>query len=239
MVWALRSERLPSQKAIAPASRSRPNSEISSALAALGERRHRQYAHPAGVAGAAQHEIDDRRIVDRRRGAGRGDDGGDAAGRGRSRGGGDGLAMLGSGLADEGLHVDEAGREHIAGAIDDSRALRRAVGRHAGAEIGDLSIEDEKAAACLHAGGGVDEAGVDEKERRMRRHGRLIRRFRSARERGKGMRARYRLALAASSRLANRTCTSVPSAGGEARRARNCTLSPAASRILGAAAVQM
>ena len=49
--------------------------------------------------------------------------GGDAAGR--RAGGGDGLAMLGPGLADESAHVDEAGRDDIAGAIDDARVSRR------------------------------------------------------------------------------------------------------------------
>ena len=91
-------------------------------FAPLGQRGHRQYAHAAGVAGAAQDEIHDGRVVDRGGGGRRRENRGDAAGRRRQRRRRDGLAVLGAGLSNEGQHVDEAWRDDIAAAIDDPRA---------------------------------------------------------------------------------------------------------------------
>ena len=68
-------------------------------------------AHLGLVAGAAGDEIDQRDVVDHRIGVGHHDDRGDAAGRRRLAGRGDGLAVLGAGLADEDAHVDQAGRD--------------------------------------------------------------------------------------------------------------------------------
>ena len=76
------------------------------ALQALGQRRHRMHAHDRGVAGAALHEVDHGRVVDRRVGVGLADDGGDAARRRRMACRGERLAVLGPRLADEGAHVD-------------------------------------------------------------------------------------------------------------------------------------
>ena len=137
--------------------------------ASLGQRRHRQHAHPARVARAAQHEIDDRWVVDRGRSHGRGEDRRHAArrrgeGRGRDR-----LAVLCPRLADEGLHVDEAGSDDVAAAVENARAFR-GEGR-AGPEIGDAAIEGQQPATSLAAARRIDQAGVLEEERR---------RFRSA-----------------------------------------------------------
>ena len=93
---------------------------------ALGQRRHRLDVDDRGVARAAQHEVDGRRIVDRRRGIGLADDGGDAAGGGGLACRGKGLAMARAGLADKGAHVDQAGGDDLAGAIDDVGAFRHA-----------------------------------------------------------------------------------------------------------------
>ena len=74
------------------------------------------------------------------------------------------LAVLGSGLAREGAHVDEAGGEHEAGAVDGGRAFRR---RRRGAprNVGDGAVAYEHGTAPATAGGGVDEGGVGEEER--------------------------------------------------------------------------
>ena len=83
-------------------------------LEALGQRRGRKDADLGVVARAAQDEVDDRRIVDRRIGVGAHDEARHAAGGGGGAGAGDRLAMLGARLADEGAHVDEARRDDVA-----------------------------------------------------------------------------------------------------------------------------
>ena len=60
------------------------------------------------LAGGAQHELDQRHVVDGRLGVGHHDDGGDAARRGGLARRGDRLAVLGARLADEDAAVDEA-----------------------------------------------------------------------------------------------------------------------------------
>ncbi len=109
----------------------------------LGQRRHGMHVHDRGVARAAQDEIDDRGIVDRRRGVGLRDDGGDAAGGCRLARRGDGLAIFPAGLADEGAHVDEAGCDHLALAVDDLRRLRHAGGADAALGLADHAIGDQ------------------------------------------------------------------------------------------------
>ena len=47
------------------------------------------------------------------------------------------LAVLVAGLAGEHLHVDQAGAEHVALAVDDRRRPSGALRRRCGAEIGD------------------------------------------------------------------------------------------------------
>ena len=85
---------------------------------ALGEGRHHLHVDDAGVAGAAHDEVDDGRIVDRGLGVGLADDGGDAAGGRGLACGCDGLAAFRAGLADEGAHVDQAGGDDLAAAVD-------------------------------------------------------------------------------------------------------------------------
>ena len=113
---------------------------------ALGQRRHRMHMHDRGVAGAAQHKVDGGRIVDRRRGVGLADDGGDAARGGRFAGRGERLAMAGARLADEGAHVDQARRNDLAVAIEDLGAFRDAGGADAALGVADLAIGDQDVA---------------------------------------------------------------------------------------------
>jgi len=61
---------------------------------------------------------------------------------------GDGLAMFGAGLADEGLHVDQAGRQNLALAVDHPGPVGRCGGGERRSEIGDPSATDEQAATA-------------------------------------------------------------------------------------------
>ena len=116
---------------------------------ALGQGRHRVDVDDRGVAGAAQHEIHRRRIVDHGRGVGLADDGGDAAGRRRLACGGKGLAVAGAGLADEGAHVDQPGGDDLAGAIDDVGALGHAGGANAAPGVADHAVGDQDVAGAV------------------------------------------------------------------------------------------
>ena len=132
---------------------------------ALGQRRHRMDVDDRGVAGAAQHEIHRRRIVDHGRGIGLADDGGDAAGRRRLARGGKGLAVAGAGLADKGAHVDQPGGDDLAGAIDDVGAFGHAGGADAAPAIADHAVGDQHVAGAVEIARGIDQAGVGEQDR--------------------------------------------------------------------------
>ena len=126
------------------------------ALEALGQRRHRMHMHDAGVAGAALDEVDDGRIVDGGRGVGLADDGGDAAGgRGLARRG-DALAVLGAGLADEGAHVDQAGRDDVAAAVDHLGAFRHAGRADAALGFADHAVGDQQVAGKIEIARRID-----------------------------------------------------------------------------------
>ena len=65
------------------------------------------------------------------------------------------------GLAGKDHHVDQAGRKHVAVAIDDLR-IADGVGRDLRAEIGDEVASDQHAAALIEARGRIDQPGIDE-----------------------------------------------------------------------------
>ena len=118
-----------------------------------------------GVARAALHEVDHGRIVDRGRGVGLADDGGDAAGGGGLACRGDGLAVVGAGLADEGAHVDQAGGDDLAGAIDDLGALGHAGRADAALGLADHAVGDQQVAGKIEIARGIDDPGVGEQDR--------------------------------------------------------------------------
>src|SRR5262245_58833010 len=62
----------------------------------------------------------------------------------------------------EHLHVDEAGTEHVAPAVDDAGAFGR-VAAQVPAEIGDHPVLDEEPARLVPAAGRVDEPRVEER----------------------------------------------------------------------------
>ena len=121
--------------------------------------------HDRGVARAAQHEIDDRRIVDHRIGVGLAHDGGDAAGRRRLARRRKRLAIFGAGLADEGAHVDQAGRDHAAVAIDDLGALGHAGRMDAALGLADHAVGDQQVAGKIEIARRIDDPGVGEQDR--------------------------------------------------------------------------
>src|SRR6202021_4227515 len=115
----------------------------------LGQRRSGVDADLGGIARAAQDEVDDRGVVDRRIGVGTGHQRGHAPRGGGGAGAGDSLAMLGPWLANESPHVDEARRKDIAAAVDDRRLSRQLVPRDFRPDAGDDAIDDDKPATRL------------------------------------------------------------------------------------------
>ncbi len=116
------------------------------------------------VAGGGLDEIDQRHLVDDGLRVGHHDDGGDAAGGCRVARRLQGLAMLLAGLAGEHLHVDQAGAQHVALAVDDIGALR-GVAAQMPTEVGDHAALYQQAARLVLAGRGVDQAHVEEGRR--------------------------------------------------------------------------
>jgi hypothetical protein len=138
----------------------------------LRHRRHRVDMDDRGVAGAALDEIHQRHIVDSGLGVGHDDDGGDAPGGGGAAGRGERLAMLLAGLAGENLHVDQAGRQHMAAAVD-ALGPRRSIRPDMRADIGDRVAPDEQAAPLVTARERTDQPGVEEDDLLLRGEGGL------------------------------------------------------------------
>ena len=152
---------------------------------ALGQRGGRQHPHLGGVAGAPQDEVDHRGVVDRRIGVGPRDQRRHAAGRRRRAGGGDGLAMLGAGFADEGAHVDQAGSDDVAAAVDDLRVGAAAASRLTAGPSAAILPSTTRAPPRDPRGGRIDQPGVEKGDRAGLRHGNGISGQRRA---GKGRR---------------------------------------------------
>jgi hypothetical protein len=121
--------------------------------------------HDRGVARAPQHEVDDRRIVDHRIGVRLAHDGGDAAGGGRLARRREGLAIFRAGLADEGAHVDQAGRDQPAVAIDDLGAFGHAGRMDAALRLADHAVGDQQIAGKIEVARRIDDPGVGEQDR--------------------------------------------------------------------------
>ncbi len=132
---------------------------------ALCQCRHRVDVDDRGVAGAAQDKIHCRRIVDDGRRIRLADDGGDAAGCRRLACGGKGFAVAGAGLADKGAHVDQPGRDDLAGAIDDIGTLGHAGGADAAPGFADRAVGDQHVTEAVEIARGIDQAGVGEQDR--------------------------------------------------------------------------
>ncbi len=75
------------------------------------------------------------------------------------------LAMAGAGLADEGAHVDEAGRDQLAAAVDHVGAFRHAGGADALLGFADHAIGDQQIAGYVEIARRIDDAGIGEQNR--------------------------------------------------------------------------
>jgi hypothetical protein len=139
----------------------------------LGQGRHRPDIDDGRVAGAAQDEVHQRRIVDHRIGLGQGDDGGDAASRRRLAGAGKGFAVFVAGFANGHAHVDQAGSDDSAIAVAHLGAIRRALVQRFGTGSEDRAIGNDDRARRIDATGRVDHpcVGQDQGFRRVSGHG--------------------------------------------------------------------
>ncbi len=135
------------------------------AVAALGQRRHGMDVDDGGIARAAEHEVDDRRVVDDRGGFGLADDGGDAAGgRGVARRG-ERLAVARAGFPDERAHVDQAGRHHLSAAIDGLGAFGHSGRMDAALGLPDHAVGDQEVAREVQVARRIDDPRVGEQDR--------------------------------------------------------------------------
>ena len=117
------------------------------------------------IACAAQDEVDGCRIVDGRRRIGLADDGGDTAGGGGLAGGGERFAIGLARLADEGAHVDQAGRDQLAAAIDHIGAFRHAGSADAFLGLADDAVGDQQVADDVEIARRIDDPGIGEQDR--------------------------------------------------------------------------
>ncbi len=114
------------------------------------------------LARTALHIVDEGHLVDDGLGIGHAYDGRDTAGGGGIARRLQRLAVFLAGIAGEHLHVDEAGCEHVALAVDDSGAIR-CIPPQMSAEIGDRTIAHHQAAGLVAPRGGVDQTRVQER----------------------------------------------------------------------------
>ncbi len=70
------------------------------------------------------------------------------------------IHSLGAGFADEGAHVDEAGRHDPAAAVDDLGALRHAGGADARLRVADDAVGDQQVALHVEVPRGVDDPRI-------------------------------------------------------------------------------
>ena len=75
------------------------------------------------------------------------------------------LAVLGAGLADEGAHVDQAGRDDVAAAIDDLGAFRHAGRADAALGLADRAVGDQHVAGKIEVARRIDDPRVGEQDR--------------------------------------------------------------------------
>ena len=75
------------------------------------------------------------------------------------------FAMAGAGLADEGAHVDQAGRDQLAAAVDDVGAFRHAAGADALLGFADDAVGDQQVADDIEVARRIDDPGVGEQDR--------------------------------------------------------------------------
>ncbi len=72
--------------------------------------------------------------------------------------------MLGPRLADEAAHVDQAGRDDVAGAVDDAGLSGNGIAGDRGADAGDQPVDYDEPAPRLGLALRVDKPGVEESD---------------------------------------------------------------------------
>jgi len=87
---------------------------------------------------------------------------GDVSGWQMMAGGGQCFAVAGAGLADEGAHVDEAGRDQLAAAVDDLGAFRHAGRADALLGLADHAVGDQHVADDVEIARRIGDPGVGE-----------------------------------------------------------------------------
>ena len=75
------------------------------------------------------------------------------------------LAVVGAGLADEGAHVDQAGRDQLAAAVDHFGAFRHAGGADAALGLADDAVGDQQVADDIEVARRIDDPRVGEQDR--------------------------------------------------------------------------
>jgi len=135
------------------------------AVQALGHGRHRVDLDELHLPRPARHELDHRRIVDRRVGIGHQREAGDPAGGGRHRAAVDPLLVLGPGLAQLGAHVDQPRRQAEPAGVDHLGTVRH---RHAGdprPHLGDAPADGQEAARPVLPARRVEQPRTRDQER--------------------------------------------------------------------------
>ncbi len=74
-------------------------------------------------------------------------------------------AMAGAGFADKGAHVDQAGRDDLAAAVDRLGAFRHAGGADALAGFADRAVGDQEVADDIEIARRIEDPGVGEQDR--------------------------------------------------------------------------
>ena len=130
------------------------------ALRALGDRGEEADRHLGLGLGTLDERTEHCGRVDDRLGVGHGEDGAEAAGGGRPRAGRDRLLVLAAGRAQVDVRIDERGREHEAGCVDDAMAVRLDVR----SELRDHAVVHAHVEHGVHAAGGIDDARAADDE---------------------------------------------------------------------------
>ncbi len=73
--------------------------------------------------------------------------------------------LAGARLADEGAHVDQAGRDQLAAAVDDLGAFRHAGGADAVLGLADDAVGDQQVAGKIEVARRIDDPRVGEQDR--------------------------------------------------------------------------
>ncbi len=135
------------------------------AFEAFGDRGHRMNVDDARIARAPKDVVDGCRIIDCRRRIRLADNRRDTTGCGRVAGRSERFAAGFAWLADEGAHVDQAGGDELAAAVDDVGAFRHAGSADAFLRLAHHAVGDQQIADNIEIARRIDDPGVGEQDR--------------------------------------------------------------------------